>query len=165
MQATAERARQRFGLAAPSVDRPRKGRRSDSLPEYSRYQDDGCDIHDRCLTCPLPRCRYEEPGGLRGLLNELRDREIVQLRTKGVSVNELAGKFGVSRRTVFRILGSQKAARHDTTIALLPAALAERAQAGRRAAQRTGNKREESPFGPSTLRQDQGSGLRTQRCA
>ena len=57
---------------------------------------------------PLPRCRYEEPGGLRALLNETRDRQIVQLRLTGVPVEELAGRFGISRRTVFRVIGSTK---------------------------------------------------------
>ncbi len=81
--------------------------RADSLPEYTRYRDDGCDIHSTCLSCPLPRCRYEEPGGLRALINEHRDRQIVALRSKGVPVEELAGRFQVSRRTVFRVLESR----------------------------------------------------------
>jgi hypothetical protein len=89
--------------------RPGKGRfRSDSLPEYTRYKDDGCDVSASCLDCPLPRCRYEEPGGLRALLNEQRDRQIIQLREKGMPVAELADYFGVSRRTVFRVIGTMK---------------------------------------------------------
>ncbi len=78
--------------------------RSDALPEHTRYRDDGCDIHPHCLTCPLPRCRYDEPGGLRGLLNSYRDRQIVEMRLSGAPVEELAERFGVSRRTIFRIL-------------------------------------------------------------
>lgn len=78
--------------------------RSDSLPEVTRYRDDGCDIHPHCLTCPLPRCRYEEPGGLKAMLNGMRDRQIVSLRTRGIPVEEIADRFGVSRRTIFRIL-------------------------------------------------------------
>lgn len=81
--------------------------RADSLPENTRYRDDGCDVNPTCLTCPLPRCRYEEPGGLRALLNEYRDRQILKLRTKGVPVDDLAGRFGISRRTVFRVLGNK----------------------------------------------------------
>jgi hypothetical protein len=96
--------------------RTRKRVRSDALPEYSRYRDDGCDVSSTCLTCPLPRCRYEEPGGLRAILNELRDRQIVLLRKKGVSVDELAGQFGISRRTIFRVLGSYKASRQGATV-------------------------------------------------
>ena len=89
-----------------AVRPPRKRVRADSLPEFTRYRDDGCDVNPSCLTCPLPRCRYEEPGGLRALLNEFRDRQIIQLRRKGLPVEELAVRFGVSRRTVFRVLES-----------------------------------------------------------
>ena len=78
--------------------------RGDMLPERTRYSDDGCEIHPECLTCPLPRCRYDEPGGLNGMLNRMRDREIVRMRTKGMPVEEIADEFGVSRRTIFRIL-------------------------------------------------------------
>ena len=90
------------------VSPPKPRARHDSLPEYTRYRDDGCDISESCLTCPLPRCRYEEPGGLRALLNETRDRQIIQLRLKGIPVAELAGRFGISRRTIFRVIGSTK---------------------------------------------------------
>ena len=90
------------------VSPPRPSARHGSLPEYTRYRDDGCDISESCLACPLPRCRYEEPGGLRALLNETRDQQIVQLRLTGVPVEELAGRFGISRRTVFRVIGSMK---------------------------------------------------------
>jgi len=78
--------------------------RGDMLPEKTRYRDDGCEIHPQCLTCPLPRCRYDEPGGLNGMLNRMRDREILRLRMNGAPVEEIADEFGVSRRTVFRVL-------------------------------------------------------------
>jgi len=81
--------------------------RADALPEHTRYRDDGCDIHPHCLSCPLPRCRYDAPGGLRALLNARRDRQIVEMRLKGVPVDDLAWRFGVSRRTVFRVLESR----------------------------------------------------------
>lgn len=79
--------------------------REDALPEHTRYRDDGCDVHPHCLTCPLPRCRYDEPGGVRALLNAYRDRQIVGLRRDGLTVDELARRFRISRRTVFRVLG------------------------------------------------------------
>jgi hypothetical protein len=74
------------------------------LPENTRYRDDGCNIHPQCLSCPLPRCRYEDKGGLRGMINEHRDRGIIEARMKGVGAAEVATQFGVSRRTVFRIM-------------------------------------------------------------
>ncbi len=78
--------------------------RSDALPEHAHYRDDGCDIHPHCLSCPLPRCRYDEPGGLRSILIAGRDQDVVKLRLQGVSVDRLASRFCLSRRTVFRIL-------------------------------------------------------------
>ena len=81
--------------------------RADALPEYTRYQDDGCHVHPHCLTCPLPRCRYDAPGGLRALLNAHRDRQIVEIRRMGATVDARALRFGVSRRTIFRILENQ----------------------------------------------------------
>lgn len=142
MQATAVRSERRpkrpDGRASG-----RKRTRSDALPEFMRYKDDGCDIHSNCLTCPLPRCRYEEPGGLRALLNEQRDRQMTQMRRKGASVDELAGRFGVSRRTVFRVLGSSKtASASGGPIAVIPQAIALAAAANRRRA--AGDGREES---------------------
>jgi len=103
---TRESAQIRMPFAEAPPRRPRY--RTDSLPEYTRYKDDGCDVSPSCLDCPLPRCRYEEPGGLRALLNEQRDRQIIQLREKGMPVAELADYFGVSRRTVFRVIGTMK---------------------------------------------------------
>jgi hypothetical protein len=105
-------------MPMPGGGPPKPRKRGDTLPEYTRYRDDGCDISESCLTCPLPRCRYEEPGGLRALLNESRDREIIQLRLKGVAVEELADRFGISRRTVFRVIGTTRVParrEYDTT--------------------------------------------------
>jgi hypothetical protein len=95
-------------LVMPMTRRDPKPRRGDNLPENTRYRDDGCNISESCFSCPLPRCRYEEPGGLRALLNESRDREILQLRLKGMPVEELADRFGISRRTIFRVIGTTR---------------------------------------------------------
>lgn len=71
-------------------------------PEQEQYQDDGCDLFPSCLRCPLTRCRYDSPGRQTG--KELRNTEMARLRQAGVSVRELAERFGVSRRTVYRIV-------------------------------------------------------------
>ncbi len=79
--------------------------RDDALPEHVHYRDDGCDLFSSCLACPLPRCRYDTPGGARALLIRLRDMEIRRLRhDNGLAVEEIAMRFRVSRRTVFRVL-------------------------------------------------------------
>jgi hypothetical protein len=87
--------------STPALERP--GRR-DSLPEHTHYADTGCSLHPSCLSCPLARCRYDEPGGARRLLSEERDRAIVALRRRGRPVAAIAARFGISRRTVFRVL-------------------------------------------------------------
>jgi len=84
-----------------SVRRPRR----DALPEHTDYVDTGCDLHPSCLSCPLVRCRYDEPGGARRLISDERDREIVRLRRDAdLPIGAIAARFGVSRRTVFRVL-------------------------------------------------------------
>lgn len=72
------------------------------------YRDTGCELAPACLTCPLPRCRYDEPGGV-GAAQALaervdRNRRIVALRGTGVEAREIASVVGVSVRSVFRVL-------------------------------------------------------------
>ncbi len=85
--------------------------REDALPEHLEYRDDGCDVFPSCLACPLPRCRYDVPGGARAMLNLARDAEIRRMRFEGdLQVEEIAKRFRVSRRTVFRVLHPKRAA-------------------------------------------------------
>lgn len=79
--------------------------RSDALPEYQEYRDEGCNLFASCLECPLRRCRYDVPGGVRALLNRERDHQIRVTRdTSDLNVDQIAERFHVSRRTVFRAL-------------------------------------------------------------
>lgn len=88
--------------------------RIDALPEYMDYRDTGCDLYPSCLRCPLPRCRYEDPGGAAAMLRGGRDASIARLHTQdGMSVDRLAEMFGLSRRTIFRVL---RAANHERRI-------------------------------------------------
>jgi hypothetical protein len=82
--------------------------RRDALPEHTRYVDSGCEVHHSCLSCPLVRCRYDEPGGARRLLSEERDQTILSLRGEGRPVSLIAQRFGISRRTVFRVLAANR---------------------------------------------------------
>ena len=81
---------------------------ADALPDYFDYRDEGCSLFPSCLRCPLPRCRYDEPaGGGKGRrpTKMLRDKEMLrQYSVMGKCVAELAEGFGVSRRTVQRII-------------------------------------------------------------
>jgi magnesium transporter len=70
--------------------------RMDALPENTDYADGGCDLYPSCLRCPLPRCRYDEPGGAAGMLRTGRDSTILRLAGEdGVSVDSLAEMFGL----------------------------------------------------------------------
>jgi hypothetical protein len=83
-------------------------KRIDALPEYTDYADRGCDLFPSCLNCPLPRCRYEERGGAGALMRSGRDASIVAMADdRGMSVDALARMFGLSRRTIFRVLRSR----------------------------------------------------------
>ena len=77
----------------------------DLLPEYCRYQDDGCEFADSCFNCPFPECIYAQPRGRQQWLKKQRDQEVLKLHTtRGKGVKELAEMFGVSQRTIQRIL-------------------------------------------------------------
>jgi AraC-like DNA-binding protein len=107
-----EALQQREPLGEGCLLLPARRVREDALPENLEYADGGCDLWDRCLTCPLPRCRYDEPGGARQLFLRERDREIVRLyRGDGVSIDALARRFGISRRSVFRSLRRARGSR------------------------------------------------------
>ena len=43
-------------------------------------------------------------GGVRAIRHAVRNPQIVALRRGGVPVNDIAWRFGISRRAVFRIL-------------------------------------------------------------
>jgi len=80
--------------------------RADALPENATYTDDGCPdgLITSCLRCPLPVCRYESVGGISYARRAARNRALIDERRRGTGVEDLALLFGVSRRTVFRIL-------------------------------------------------------------
>ena len=83
----------------------------DLPPEYCQYRDEGCEFAASCLDCPFPRCIYDEPRGRQQWLKGERDREMINLFTRGGrGVGELALMFGVSQRTVQRAL---KRMRHE----------------------------------------------------
>ncbi len=75
------------------------------LPEQTKFRDEGCSIHSSCLSCPLPKCRYDEPGWRQREERASRDSQVLEVRfAEGRSVTELAALFGVSTRTVHRIM-------------------------------------------------------------
>ena len=84
----------------------------DRLPELMNFRDSGCDLHPACLTCPLPQCRYDDPGWLQREEREQRDQAMLQARIlEALPITDLADRFGVSTRTVHRILRRETAER------------------------------------------------------
>ena len=78
--------------------------RSDTLPENTRYKDDGCEAAASCLDCPLALCKYDDPGWLQRESRRTRDDEIFRLREEHASVAKISERFGISTRTVHRIV-------------------------------------------------------------
>jgi len=90
---------------ADGVGATRRVAPGDRLPDYVDYSDDGCSLFPSCLNCPLPRCRYDEQAGGRRATTRLRDRELLkERRLSGKSAADLARSFGISKRTVQRII-------------------------------------------------------------
>lgn len=81
----------------------------DLPPEFCHYQDKGCEFADFCLDCPFSECLYAQPGGRQRWLKTLRDEAVLRMFTiRGKTVKDLALMFGVSRRTIQRILKQAK---------------------------------------------------------
>lgn len=90
--------------------------------EIGYYQDTGCEVSSSCLSCPLPRCKHD--GGPRGPQPGLiqRDASIVaayyaeesRLHSHIVGahvVDEVGKRFGVSGRTVHRVVQQARLAK------------------------------------------------------
>ena len=78
---------------------------SDMLPEFYPYRDAGCEISPSCLECPLPQCKYDNPGWVKREKRSERDRQIVHaFRRDGLTALQVAARFDLSQRTIFRIL-------------------------------------------------------------
>ncbi len=87
---------------------PHRGAPPDREPELTHYRDDGCRVWRSCLTCPLARCIYDEPRQGRGAKFRLRDAEVARLYREGWSARTLAQRYGIQRRSVFRILRRER---------------------------------------------------------
>ena len=79
--------------------------RADRVPELTHYRDEGCRFWHACLTCPFPRCVFEEPGGPKRAVNARRNDEIRRLFAEGEPAQAIAVRFGIARRSVYRAIG------------------------------------------------------------
>ena len=74
-----------IGYAAPVVD---------VVPERYPYRDEGCEVSPSCLRCPLPQCKYDDPGWLQRQKREERDRDVVAaVLDEGLPVTQVAAHF------------------------------------------------------------------------
>lgn len=76
----------------------------DPLPERVPYRDDGCSVSPRCLDCPLPQCKYDDPVSYQEELRRQRDNRVLEAYWRCSNVAQAAAQAGVSPRTVHRIL-------------------------------------------------------------
>ena len=85
----------------------------DRLPEHMPYYDSGCSVHPACLTCPLPQSRYDaQPGWVGKAQRRGRHAEIATFHQEHpLPVTEIAKRFGVTTRTVHRIVADARAQR------------------------------------------------------
>ncbi len=87
---------------------------TDLPPEYCHYRDEGCEMAQSCLNCPLPKCIHDQPRGRQCWLQGQRDREMIKLfNTESKGIRELASRFSVSERTVQRALKRSKTLRGE----------------------------------------------------
>ena len=68
------------------------------------HRDRGCNLSPVCLECHLPRCPDDRPYGKADMRKSSRDVEMLNLREKGWLIRELAARFNISDRTVYRTL-------------------------------------------------------------
>ena len=87
---------------------PKLDTEMDLPPEYCHYRDEGCDLAQSCLNCPFPRCVYEIPRGRQHFLKGRRNQQILQQHHQGKDVKELAMSFGISQRTIQRVLKADR---------------------------------------------------------
>jgi hypothetical protein len=65
--------------------------------EYGNWEDNGCSFHNSCFTCPFNTCYFDLPIVIRG-----RTEEAIVAVMKGANTEDLASRFGVSKRTAYR---------------------------------------------------------------
>ena len=71
--------------------------------EYS-YRDDGCEISAKCLECPLPKCRHDDPIFYNVYSNIAKHGFLIfDLMYSQASVKSLSKQYNITERQIFRI--------------------------------------------------------------
>ena len=98
------------------------------LDEYiARGGDHGCHHHPRCATCPFTECQIDNPIPIeitedtRWNSRRERDREITEMRQQNpeVTIAEIADRFDLSHRTVYRVLKHAEQQRQERETQML----------------------------------------------
>lgn len=90
---------------------------SPSFPFDEVYRDDGCSIAPRCLSCPLPECRYE--GGMVGAWARLhlaaQDKRtaVMALFRSGATIEQVQEVYSYSIHTLRKIQTTMKQQAHS----------------------------------------------------
>lgn len=77
--------------------------RCDALPEHTDYRDTGCEVSPSCLSCPLPKCRYDDGGRVPTQRVVAREAAAIPLLAAGLSVRQVANRLCVSTSAVKRV--------------------------------------------------------------
>ena len=73
----------------------------------SIYEDTGCDISARCLTCPLSMCKYDSPGEYKRYKRGIQDTVILtKIQQEGLTVRQTALEFSLNERMIYRIIAA-----------------------------------------------------------
>ncbi len=68
-------------------------------------KDNGCSVSPSCLDCPLPRCKYDNPGEHRAAQRATKDAKVVEaIAIEKLTKDEAAERFKCTSRTIFRIM-------------------------------------------------------------
>jgi len=79
--------------------------RHSSISGYGGFPPDkGCEVSSKCIDCPLPYCKYDEPERYSKLLQVQRDGRIIASIMQDNAVKQVAKVEGITERTVYRIL-------------------------------------------------------------
>tara|TARA_Y100000310_G_C20434529_1_gene693101 strand:+ start:255 stop:533 length:279 start_codon:yes stop_codon:yes gene_type:complete len=73
------------------------------LENHDIYQDTGCQVSPSCLRCPLPVCKFDDINALYLYQRQTRDAEVWAALQEGLTTLEVAERFGLTERTVYRI--------------------------------------------------------------
>jgi len=67
------------------------------------YGDDGCDVHPRCLECPLSVCKHDNPRPYLVWRKQQKDKQMEVIIDQATSPTAAAEILGITERTVYRI--------------------------------------------------------------